>query len=99
MSTFFDVPNSTVRSWIPPKNSLRVAPMIQWTDQNFRYYIRGITKNTILYTEMTMAKTLTYNPHCLHKFIAHDTTEHPLVLQLGGNDPEILGKACELVHT
>ena len=47
-----------------PKHAsiLSVAPMIQWTDSHFRYYLRGITKKTLLYTEMTMANTICRKP-------------------------------------
>lgn len=81
----------------PPLGALSVAPMIQWTDAHWRYYVRAFTGSTTLYTEMTMANTLVHNPHQLYKFIGHSAEEHPLVLQLGGCEPEILAKACELV--
>jgi tRNA-dihydrouridine synthase len=30
---------------------LSVAPMIDWTDKNYRYLIRQLTKQTTLYTD------------------------------------------------
>ena len=58
--------------------------------------MRGITKHTLLYTEMTMSNTLIHNPSILQTFIGHSTDEHPLSLQLGGNTAESLGEASYL---
>jgi len=80
---------------IPP-HRLSVAPMIQYTDLHWRYLVRGITKHTLLYTEMTMSNTLIHNPSILHTFIGHSVEEHPLALQLGGNTAESLGEASYL---
>jgi len=79
-----------------PPHRLSVAPMIQYTDLHWRYLVRGITKHTLLYTEMTMSNTLIHNPSILHTFIGHSTDEHPLSLQLGGNTAESLGEASYL---
>jgi tRNA dihydrouridine synthase A len=76
---------------------ISVAPMIGWTDKNYRYLIRQITKQCVLYTEMVMDNALLHNPLKLDDFIDYDpVVEPPLVLQLGGNDPEKLGQAVEL---
>ena len=78
---------------------LSVAPMIKYTDQHWRYLIRGITLHTLLYTEMIQCDTLNYNPSMLHSFIGHHAVEHPLCLQLGGSDPINLGQACYLANS
>jgi tRNA dihydrouridine synthase A len=76
---------------------ISVAPMIGWTDKNYRYLIRQLTKQTVLYTEMVMDNALLHNPFKLDDFLDYDpAVEPPLVLQLGGNDPEKLGQAVEL---
>jgi tRNA-dihydrouridine synthase A len=60
--------------------------------------MRMITKRTRLYTEMYVDKTLLYQktPEDLAKFLRFDRVQHPIAVQLGGNDPESLGKAAEL---
>jgi tRNA dihydrouridine synthase A len=77
---------------------ISVAPMIQWTDAHFRYYVRGITKNATLYTEMVMDEALVRNrsPEGMAAYIGHSSIEHPLVLQLGGSQPEYLADAAYL---
>ncbi len=82
------------------RHILSIAPMIQWTDRHWRYFMRQITKKTLLYTEMTMDNTLIHNPANLEAFIGHlKDVEHPLALQLGGNDPEKLGEAAYLCES
>lgn len=70
---------------------LSIAPMLDWTDRYFRYFARLITRHTLLYTEMiTTAALLHGDPD---RFLAFHPQEHPLALQLGGNDPADLA-AC-----
>lgn len=70
---------------------LSVAPMLDWTDQDFRYLCRLISKHTLLYTEMVTTGALLHGD--AQRFLAHDPAEYPLALQLGGSDPEALA-AC-----
>ena len=60
---------------------LSVAPMIQWTDEHWRYMMRGITKKTVLYTEMTMSSPLVHNATQLQKFLGRQD-EEDFVLQV-----------------
>jgi tRNA-dihydrouridine synthase A len=76
---------------------LSIAPMMEWTDPHYRMLMRGLTKKTVLYTEMVVDETVMYAPRAnLDFFIGHSIEEHPSVLQLGGHDPEMLGKATEI---
>ena len=77
---------------------LSVAPMMEWTDVHWRAMMRGITRHSVLYTEMVVDSTILHNPEpdTLHSFLGKDIYESPSVIQLGGNDPETLGKASEL---
>lgn len=57
--------------------------------------MRHITRETLLYTEMTMDNTLIHNPDKLENFIGYTRDlEPPLALQLGGNDPDKLAEAA-----
>lgn len=59
--------------------------------------MRQHTEKTLLYTEMIMDDALIYNhPHRLESFLGHSDIEHPLAVQLGGSDPEKLGKAAAI---
>ena len=73
---------------------LSVAPMIGWTDKNYRFLMRQITRETVLYTEMVMDSAIVHNARVLGSFIGHSHIEYPLVLQLGGHDPHTLGGAA-----
>ena len=75
-------------------STLSVAPMMDWTDRHCRYYHRQLSRRTQLYTEMVTAPALVRGG-ALH-LLQHDPAEHPLVLQLGGSEPDELAKAVRL---
>jgi tRNA-dihydrouridine synthase A len=80
-------PNSTLKQ----SHRLSVAPMLDWTDRDYRYFLRLISKHTLLYTEMVTTGALIHGQR--ERFLAHNVSEYPLALQLGGSDPEALA-AC-----
>ena len=64
------------------------------TDRHCRYFLRLITRHTLLYTEMiTAAAILNGNRD---RLLAYSDSEHPLALQLGGSDPAAL-KQCAII--
>jgi tRNA-dihydrouridine synthase A len=69
---------------------LSVAPMMDWTDRHCRYFHRLITRRARLYTEMVSTGALVHGDVARH--LDYNAEEHPLALQLGGND------AGELAH-
>ena len=73
---------------------LAVAPMMDWTDRHCRYFHRQLTRHTTLYTEMVTAPALARGG-ALH-LLEHHPDEHPVVLQLGGSDPEELAQATRI---
>lgn len=73
---------------------ISVAPMMDWTDRHCRYFLRLIAPSILLYTEMvTTHALLNGDADYLLRFHA---SEHPLALQLGGNDPEALAKCAKM---
>ncbi|QIW09781.1 tRNA dihydrouridine(20/20a) synthase DusA [Francisella sp. LA112445] len=63
-----------------------IAPMLDWTDRHYRYMMRLITKETMLYTEMvTLNAILHGNKDFLLKY---NPEENPVTLQLGGCVPK-----------
>jgi len=64
---------------------LSVAPMLDWTHRDFRYFCRLISKHCLLYTEMVTTAALIHGDQ--QRFLDHDVSEYPLALQLGGSDP------------
>jgi len=64
---------------------ISVAPMLDWTDQHFRYFMRLITHHATLYTEMVAAPALILGNK--NQLLQYNPEEHPIVLQIGGSDP------------
>jgi tRNA-dihydrouridine synthase A len=73
---------------------LCVAPMMDWTDRHCRYFHRLLSPNARLYTEMVTTGALLHGDVARH--LAFDAQERPLALQLGGSDPEELGRCARL---
>ncbi|MFT3905539.1 MAG: tRNA dihydrouridine(20/20a) synthase DusA [Steroidobacteraceae bacterium] len=71
-----------------------VAPMLDWTDRHCRYFLRGFSPRTLLYTEMITAAALQYGPR--QRLLEFSPEEQPLALQLGGSDPAQLAAAAAL---
>ena len=72
-----------------------IAPMMDCTDKHFRVLMRQISRRAMLYTEMIVAKALKYNKSN-ESLLDFDEIEHPIALQIGGDDPEILSEAARL---
>ena len=71
-----------------------VAPMMDRTDRHERFFLRSLSKNAYLYTEMINANAVLFgNQNDLLKF---NECEHPLAIQLGGNDPIKLSEAANI---
>jgi tRNA-dihydrouridine synthase A len=79
---------------------LSVAPMMDWTDRHYRFLARMMTARTKLYTEMVVAGDLAKkDPHGVGLLLDFSPEEHPIALQLGGNDPEQLRVATDTAFT
>jgi len=78
----------------PLDRRLSVAPMLDWTDRHCRYFLRLITRRTLLYTEMVTTGALIHGD--LDRHLRFDPAEHPLALQLGGADPRELARCAGL---
>lgn len=71
-----------------------VAPMMDYTDRFCRFFLRLISKHTLLYTEMVTTGALLHGDS--QRFLAYDATEHPLALQLGGSDRDALAHSARM---
>ena len=76
---------------------LSVAPMMECTDRHYRYLMRGITRHTVLYTEMVVDGTVMHQIPNLDFFIGKDIEEQPSVIQIGGFDPDSVAEAASVV--
>ena len=75
---------------------LSVAPMMEKTDRHFRYFLRQITKHTLLYTEMITCKAILRGER--KRLLEFDPIEKPLVLQVGGDDPKELSQCARIAQ-
>jgi tRNA-dihydrouridine synthase A len=75
---------------------LSIAPMMERTDRHYRYFMRLMTKSTLLYTEMVTAHAVIHGDR--DHLLGFDETEHPLVLQVGGDDPERMATCARIAE-
>ncbi len=73
---------------------LSVAPMMDWTDRHCRYFHRLLHPAAVLYTEMIHANAVIKGDR--ERLLAFDESEHPVAVQLGGNDPGTLAEAARI---
>jgi tRNA-dihydrouridine synthase A len=73
---------------------LSVAPMMDWTDTHCRAFHRVLAPHARLYTEMVHANAVIHGDRA--KLLAMDPSEHPVALQLGGSEPELLAQAARI---
>ena len=77
------------------KKRIYLAPMVGRTDQHFRTFVRILSKNIYLYTEMITCDTLLYadrKPHVIHD------SEHPITIQLAGSDPKKFSQCSKIIE-
>ncbi|HSR55389.1 MAG TPA: tRNA dihydrouridine(20/20a) synthase DusA [Alphaproteobacteria bacterium] len=85
---------SLVNSGARIDRRLSVAPMMDWTDRHERFFLRQITRRTMLYTEMITSGAILHGDR--ERLLAYDPCEHPVGLQVGGADPEALSRCAEI---
>ena len=76
------------------QRKVSVAPMMDCTDRHERYFLRLISKNILLYTEMIVSEAIDRGDK--KKLLAFNINEKPLALQLGGSSPKLLANAAKL---
>ena len=67
---------------------ISVAPMMDWTTRDYRFFARLFNPNIVLYTEMVTTGAIIHGDAKRH--LDFNSQEHPLVLQLGGSNPQDL---------
>lgn len=71
---------------------ISIAPMLDWTDRHYRYFMRKLTRHTVLYTEMITADAIINGNR--DRLLSFNQEELPLIVQLGGSDPQKLAKSA-----
>tara|TARA_B100001123_G_scaffold402583_1_gene490289 strand:+ start:13 stop:1005 length:993 start_codon:yes stop_codon:yes gene_type:complete len=71
-----------------------IAPMMDCTDRHERYFLRLISKNVLLYTEMIVSEAIHRGDK--KKLLSFNLNEKPVALQLGGSSPKLLSSASRI---
>ena len=71
-----------------------VAPMMDCTDKHERFFLRLISKNVLLYTEMIVSEAIDRGDK--NKLLSFNLKEKPVALQLGGSTPKLLSNASKI---
>ncbi len=82
---------------IKEESLFSIAPMLDCTDRHFRVLMRQISRKALVYTEMIVAKALQHKNH--KKLLDFDEIEHPIALQVGGDDPKVLSEAAQIAES
>ncbi len=78
-------------------DKISVAPMLDWTDRHFRFFLRLICRRAMLYTEMVACPALILGDR--HKLLAYNKpAENPLVLQVGGSEPALMAQCAQMAE-
>jgi tRNA-dihydrouridine synthase A len=77
-----------------PWEKISIAPMMDITDRRFRYFMRLINPRVRLYTEMIVCHAIVRGDR--NRLLQFDAAEHPVVLQLGGDNPQLVAEAAKI---
>lgn len=70
--------------------------MMAWTDRHCRYLLRLVSPSVQLFTEMVTTGALLHGRR--NHLLDFHAAEHPLAVQLGGNNPEALAACARLAE-
>jgi len=78
------------------KRTVSVAPMMDCTDRHDRFFLRLISKNVMLYSEMIATKAALHGDR--KKILTYSPEEKPLALQVGGSDKKELSEVARIAE-
>jgi len=78
------------------KRTVSVAPMMDCTDRHDRFFLRLISKNVMLYSEMIATKSALHGDR--KKILSYSPEEKPLALQVGGSDKKELAEVAKIAE-
>jgi len=73
-----------------------VAPMMDWTDRHCRYFLRLLTRQALLYTEMVSCGALLHGDR--ERLLKFNAAEQPVAIQLGGSEPAELAECSQMAE-
>lgn len=69
--------------------------MVDHTDRHCRRLLRLVAPKATLYTEMIVAQAIVFGD--AERILSHSIEEHPVIAQIAGADPSIVGDATRIV--
>ena len=75
---------------------ISVAPMMDCTDRHDRFFLRLMSKNVMLYSEMVATKSAIHGDR--KKILSYSPEEKPLALQVGGSDKKELAEVSKIAE-
>jgi len=75
---------------------ISVAPMMDCTDRHDRFFLRLMSKNVMLYSEMVATKSAIHGDR--KKILSYSPEEKPLALQVGGSDKKELSEVAKIAE-
>ncbi|MDC0977117.1 tRNA dihydrouridine(20/20a) synthase DusA [Pelagibacteraceae bacterium] len=75
---------------------ISVAPMMDCTDRHDRFFLRLMSKNVMLYSEMVATKSAIHGDR--KKILSFSPEEKPLALQVGGSDKKELSEVAKIAE-
>ncbi|MFC6051391.1 tRNA dihydrouridine synthase DusA [Acinetobacter sp. Ac_877] len=84
---------SSIQSLTP---RISVAPMMDWTTKDYRFFARLFNPNIIMYTEMVTTGAILFGGANRH--LDYNNEEHPIVLQLGGSNAKDLAICTKMAQ-
>ena len=76
--------------------TVSVAPMMDCTDRHDRFFMRLMSKNVMLYTEMVATKSAIHGDR--KKILGFRDDEKPLALQVGASDKKELSEVAKIAE-
>ena len=76
------------------RKTVSVAPMMDCTDKHEIYFLSLISKNIHLYSEMIVANAIVRGDR--DKLLSFKKISNPVIIQIGGSNPNELAEACKI---
>ncbi len=73
-----------------------VAPMMDCTDRHDRFFLRIMSKNVMLYSEMVATKSVIHGDR--KKILSFSPEEKPIALQVGGSNKKELSESAKIAE-
>ena len=69
---------------------------MDWTDRHCRYFHRLLSRHAVLYSEMVTTGAIIHGDR--ERLIGFSPCEHPVILQIGGSEPEHCVQAAQIAE-